>query len=73
MVGAPSVIEQYQIKHNMFFPGNLQARMLSTMNEQYAGSRTICTKNLSYSVERTDLYVLFFMWVPVKYYSVQFF
>ncbi|XP_027913240.1 nucleolin 1-like isoform X2 [Vigna unguiculata] len=35
------------------------ARMLSTMNEQYAGSRTICTKNLSYSVERTDLEDLF--------------
>jgi len=47
--------------------------MLSTLKEQYAGSKTIYAKNLSYSVEQADLYVLFFMWVPVGYYSVLFF
>ncbi|WVZ22690.1 hypothetical protein V8G54_001234 [Vigna mungo] len=58
MVGAPSVIQQYQISHNMF-PGNLQPTMLFTLNEQSAGSKTICAKNLSYSVECADLEDLF--------------
>jgi len=43
----------------MLFPGILQPEMLATLKERNAGSKTIYTKNLSYSVERADLYVLF--------------
>jgi len=60
MVGAASVSGQYQNQsYNMLFPGILQPEMLANLKERSTGSKTIYTKNLSYSVERADLYVLF--------------
>lgn len=58
------VIEQY----SMLFPGILQSKRVATLKEQNAPSKTIYVKNLSYRVERADMYVLLFMQLLVDYF-----
>ena len=50
------------------FPENFQPKVLATWEEQNATSKTICARNLSYSMERDDMYVLFFVLVVIGYF-----
>lgn len=49
------------------FPENFQPKDQATWKEQKATSKTIYARNLSYSVERDDMYVLFFVLVVISY------
>nr|XP_007156397.1 hypothetical protein PHAVU_003G282900g [Phaseolus vulgaris]ESW28391.1 hypothetical protein PHAVU_003G282900g [Phaseolus vulgaris] len=48
-----------EIEENASKTGQVNPEMLATLKERNAGSKTIYTKNLSYSVERADLEILF--------------
>jgi len=50
------------------FPEIFQPKVQATWKEQKATSKTICARNLSYSVEREDMYVLFFVLVVISYF-----
>lgn len=53
---------------SMLFSGILQPKSPATPNESLAASKTIYVRNLSYIVERTDMYVYFFMLVLMGYF-----
>lgn len=44
----------------MLFPGMSQPKLIATCKEPSAASKTIYAKNLAYSMEQDDMYVLFF-------------
>jgi len=69
MVGASYIEKKVVIdQYSMLFPGILQSKRVATLKEQNAPSKTIYVKNLSYRVERADMYVLLFMQLLVDYF-----
>ena len=64
-----AITEQYSLSlqckpsnlsYNMLFPGMSQPKLIATCKEPSAASKTIYAKNLAYSMEQDDMYVLFF-------------
>lgn len=61
------------LSYNILFPGILQSKIIANCKDLSATSKTIYASNLAYSMEKDDMYVLFFMLVVFDYFVYCFF